>query len=91
MELTHDAGHTRRFYLRRGEKITLLDLLPGTYRLRVALGTSWTGQWFGRTSTTLERDQPIAVAQVSAGASFEALTLLSGDGSLRPAAPFGPD
>ena len=91
VELTHDAGHTRRFYLRRGEKITLLDLQPGTYRLRVALGTNWTGQWFGRTAATLERDQPTGVAQHSAGASFETLTLSRGDAGMRPAAPFGPD
>ena len=91
MELAHDAGHTRRFYLRRGEKITLLDLLPGTYRLRVVLGSNWTGQWFGRTSATLEREQPIRVAPGAPGAPFEALTLLPGDGGLRPAAPLGPD
>jgi hypothetical protein len=91
VELTHDAGHMRRFYLRRGEKITLLDLLPGTYRLRVALGSNWTGRWFGRTSATLERDRPISVAQGAPGTSFEALTLLPGDGGLRPAAPLGPD
>ncbi len=27
VELRHDTGHTRRLYLRRGEKVTLLDLV----------------------------------------------------------------
>ena len=90
MELTHDAGHTRRLYLRRGEKITLLDLLPGTYRLRVALGTGWTGQWFGHTSSSLERE-PVTVVPGRPDASLETLTLVPGDDGLRATAPFGPD
>jgi hypothetical protein len=91
VELTHDAGHTRRLYLRRGEKMTLLDLVPGSYHVRVALGTDWNGRWFARTSATLELAQQVTVAQTGSGASFEALALLPGDGGLRPAAAFGPD
>ena len=91
VELRHDAGHTRRLYLRRGEKVTLLDLVPGSYQVRVALGTNWNGRWFAYTSATLELAQQVTVVQSGPGASFEALTLLPGDGSLRPAAPFGTD
>ena len=77
--------------LQRGEKVTLLDLLPGSYRVRVALGTNWTGRGFDHTSATLELDQPVTVVQSGPGTSFEAVTLLPGDGSLRPAAPFASD
>jgi hypothetical protein len=76
VELTHDAGHTRRSTSGAERKMTLLDLVPGSYHVRVALGTDWNGRWFARTSATLELVQQVTVAQSGPGTSFEALTLL---------------
>jgi hypothetical protein len=91
VELIHEAGHRRRLYLRRGEQITLLDLVPGSYQLRFAAGTGWTGRWFDETSATVERVEPVTVAQSVPGARVEAVTLVFGDPDLRSTSLLQPD
>ena len=91
VELSDEAGHRRRIYLRRGEQITLLDLVPGVYQLRFAAGTGWTGRWFIDTSATVERIRPVTVAQSEPGVRVESVTLAFGDPSLRSTSLLGPD
>ena len=43
----------RGFFLRRGEQVTLLDVAPGTYGLRVMFGATWTGRAFAAGSHVL--------------------------------------
>jgi hypothetical protein len=91
VELVHDLGHRRRIYLRRGEQLTLLDLVPGSYQLRFAAGTGWTGRWFTDTSATVERVQAVTVAQNGPGVRMESVTLVFGDPNLRSTSSLQPD
>ncbi len=91
VELSSDTSHRRRIYLRRGEQITLLDLVPGVYQLRFAAGTGWTGRWFNDTSVTVERIRPVTVAQSVPGVRVESVTLVFGDPSLRSTSLLLPD
>jgi hypothetical protein len=91
VELVHDAGHRRRIYLRRGEQITMLDLVPGSYQLRFAAGTGWTGRWFAETSVTVERIAAMTIAPVESGARADTVTLVFGDPGLRSTSLLQPD
>lgn len=91
VELSNEAGQRRRIYLRRGEQITLLDLVPGVYQLRFAAGTGWTGRWFIDTPATVERIRPVTVAQSVPGVPVESVTLVFGDPSLRSTSLLVPD
>jgi hypothetical protein len=51
----------RGFFLRRGEQVTLLDMAPGAYRVRVVFGASWTGRRFAQGATFFEREEPASV------------------------------
>ena len=91
VELLHDLGHRRRMYLRRGEQITLLDLVPGSYQLRFAAGTGWKERWFTDISATVERVQPVTVAQSQPGVRVESVALVFGDPGLRSTSSLQPD
>ena len=55
--LVRNAGIDRVFFVRRGAQVTLLDLMPGTYRVRVVLGEQWTGRAFEHLAGYFERGQ----------------------------------
>ena len=54
----------RGFFVRRGEQVTLLDVVPGTYRVRVVFGAAWTGRAFAK-ATFFEREEPTSVVSRS--------------------------
>jgi hypothetical protein len=81
-----DAAGERMIYVRGGEKLTLLDVAPGTYRVRLTTGADWTPRGFARMPAYFERDQPLVVAD---GASLGTTTLvLTASPALRSIAPF---
>ena len=52
----------RVLFVGRGEKVTLLDLAPGGYQVRTALGDGWTGRHFLRPAGCLALGRPVALA-----------------------------
>lgn len=81
---------TRGFFLRRGEQVTLLDVAPGTYGLRVMFGATWTGRAFAQGATFFQREEPVSVADRSQSAEARApLIVLDGRSGVRPTASFG--
>jgi len=80
----------RGFFLRRGAQVTLLDVAPGTYGVRVMFGAMWTGRAFAQEATFFQREEPVSV--VSRSESAEArppLIVLDGRSGVRPTAAFG--
>lgn len=84
--LTADGGHHRALYIRRGERITLLDLVPADYRVRAALGHQWTGDAFAVVTTWIERRQPTRVRDDRNRS--EQLVLAATGGAFQVAEPF---
>jgi hypothetical protein len=60
--LDREAQTERVFFVRSGEQVTLLDLMPGTYRVRVILGDGWAGRAFQRPVGHFEREASTRVA-----------------------------
>ena len=88
--LLNGLSGARGFFLRRGEQVTLLDVAPGTYGVRVMFGATWTGGAFAQGATFFQREEPVSV--VSRSESAEARTpviVLDGRSGMRPAAAFG--
>ena len=78
------------FFLRRGEQVTLLDVAPGTYGLRVMFGATWTGRAFAQGATFFQREEPVSVVGRSESAEARApLIVLDGRSGVRPTAAFG--
>ena len=48
----------RGFFLRPGEQVTLLDVAPGTYGVRVMFGATWTGRAFAQGATSSSGRNP---------------------------------
>lgn len=62
VELTGASAAARAWYVRSGEKITLLDLASGEYRVRVLTGRGWDGRAFGDPVGFLVRREPLVLA-----------------------------
>ncbi len=85
VETNRDAG-ARVIFIRRGEKVTLLDLVPGDYRVRLVLGAEWNGSRFARPSAHFARTMALTLADGPPTAATS-LTLTRG-GDFQPVAPF---
>lgn len=77
----------RTLYVRRGEKITMLDVAPGEYEIVLLLGTDWLGQNFAEPAGYLRRTTPVQVP-AAPGSSATVVVLASTSPDLRPIAPF---
>ena len=80
----------RGFFLRRGEQVTLLDVAPGTYGLRVMFGATWTGRAFAQGAAFFQREEPVKVISLLESAGARApLIVLDGRAGMRAVAAFG--
>jgi len=69
--------------------VTLLDVAPGTYRLRVVFGDSWTGRAFARGATFVQREEPAKVVPRSYAADERPpVIVLDGRSGLQQTAAF---
>lgn len=75
-----DAGQGRTLYVRRGEKITMLDIAPGDYDVTVVLGRDWLGRAFAEPAAYLTLTSPIQVHEAGAGATVNVTLAASGAG-----------
>jgi hypothetical protein len=62
------AAGTRGFFLRRGEQVTLLDIAPGSYDLRVMFGAAWTGRTFTQGGGFFQREEQVQIVSSSESA-----------------------
>jgi hypothetical protein len=62
------AAGTRGFFLRRGEQVTLLDIAPGSYDLRVMFGAAWTGRTFTQGGGFFQREEQVRIVSSSESA-----------------------
>jgi hypothetical protein len=88
--LDREAETERVFFVRSGELVTLLDLMPGTYRVRVILGDGWAGRAFQRPVGHFEREASTRVAAHVPSARPVALVIDDRNG-LRPIPAFALD
>jgi len=79
----------RTFFVRSGEQVTFLDLLPGTYRLRVILGIGWTGRAFSRVAGHYEMPPATVVAPEGSLNVRPPVVVIDERSGLRPLPPFG--
>ena len=86
--LDGSAG-TRGFFLRRGEQVTLLDIAPGSYDLRVMFGAAWTGRSFTQGAGFFQREEPLRIVGPSESAGGRAPVIVLDRASLRPVDAFG--
>jgi hypothetical protein len=55
-----DAGvQTRAVYIRAGERLQMLDVVPGTYRIWVAAGRGWSRNHFATDQMFQEIEKPL--------------------------------
>ena len=47
VRMRSEAGSQRTLYVRRGEKLTMLDVAPGDYHVEMLFGSDWLGRAFG--------------------------------------------
>ena len=78
----------RAFFVRRGEQVTLLDVAPGTYGVRVAFGATWTGRVFAQGATFFQREEPVRVAGPPEATGARAPLILLESAGMRPVDPF---
>ena len=78
----------RGFFVRRGEQVTLLDVAPGTYRMRVMFGAMWTRRGFVQEVTFFQREEPVSIVSRSSTEARPLLIVLDGRSELRPTSPF---
>lgn len=88
VELRGDANLRRVVYVREGEKVTMLDLVAGEYRVRLLLGRGWTGKGFSESHGYRERRQPMQVRPMQQGTPTASLAITRGDDELASVAPF---
>ena len=61
-----DAGvQTRAVYIRAGERLQLLDIAPGAYRIWIAAGRDWTGDHFATDRMFQEIGEPLTFVNAS--------------------------
>ena len=80
---------TRGFFLRRGEQVTLLDIAPGSYDLRVMFGAAWTGRTFTQGAGFFQREEPVRIVGPSESAGGRAPLIMLDRAGMRPVAAFG--
>ena len=51
----------RGFFVRRGEQVTLLDIAPGSYTLRVMFGAAWSGRSFTQGAGFFQREEQVRI------------------------------
>jgi len=79
----------RGFFLRPGEQVTLLDVAPGTYGVRMMFGATWMGRGFAQGASFFQREEPVSVVSRSESAEARApLIVLDGRSGVRPTAAF---
>lgn len=88
IELTGEPDRRRALYVRGGEKITMLDLAEGAYRVRLLMGRGWTGQSFSDAAGYRERRHPVRVEVSPRGAPLTAVTIENVSDELRPIPAF---
>lgn len=88
VELRSDPDSRRVIYVRGGEKITMLDLMAGAYRVRLLLGRGWTGKGFSEAPAFRERRHPIQVELAQRGMAGASLTIARTSDELESVAPF---
>ena len=80
----------RGFFVRRGEQVTLVDVSPGTYGLRVMFGATWTGRTFAQGAAFFQREEPVKIiGQLESAGARAPLIVLDGRAGMRPVAAFG--
>ena len=52
--------------------MTLLDVAPGTYGVRVMFGATWTGRAFAQGATFFQREEPVSIVGPSESAEARA-------------------
>lgn len=88
VELSSDPNRRRVLYVRGGEKITLLDLIAGEYRVRLLFGKGWTGRGFSDTQGYRARRLPLRVDAAQRGAPTASLTVARTSDELDVVPPF---
>lgn len=88
VELRSDPDRRRVVYVRGGEKITMLDLMAGGYRVRLLLGRGWTGKGFSEAQAFRERRHPIQVEPAQRGMPGASLTIARTSDELESVTPF---
>ena len=80
----------RGFFLRPGEQVTLLDVAPGTYGVRMMFGATWMGRGFAQGASFFQREEPVSVVSRSESAETRApLIVLDGRSGVLPTTAFG--
>jgi hypothetical protein len=88
--LLDGSSGARGFFLRRGEQVTLLDVAPGTYGLRVMFGATWTGRAFAQGAAFFQWEEPVKIiGQLESAGARAPLIVLDGRAGMRPVAAFG--
>jgi hypothetical protein len=88
VELRRDPDAHRVVYVRGGEKITMLDLMAGEYRVRWLLGRGWTGNGFSEAHGSRERRDPMQVESAQRDAPAASLTIGRASDELESTSPF---
>ena len=78
---------SRLIYVRRGEKVTLLDVAAGEYNVRAMLGRGWDGHVFTTPAAHRERTAPLTISE-GAGSRPGVITLAPAAGEFRSVSPF---
>jgi hypothetical protein len=92
--LVSDDQLGRAFYVRGGEQVTVLDIAPGTYRIRLMTGRQWRIDRFTADQGYEEVIQPTTFAQVRSREGTErtrvtlAFGTMDGPTNLRRIDPF---
>lgn len=81
-----EPGNRRTLYVRRGEKITMLDVAPGDYHVEMLFGRDWLGRAFADPAGYVALTAPVRVHTAGADAAGAAIVLTSsGPGTCRAA------
>lgn len=88
VELRSEPDRRRVLYVRGGEKITLLDLMAGEYRVRLLLGRGWTGRGFSDAQGYRARRLPMQVEAAQRGAPMASMVIVRTSDELDVVPPF---
>lgn len=91
VELRSDPDWRRLVYVRGGEKITMLDLMAGEYRVRVLQGRGWTGEGFSEAAAFRERRHPMKVEAAPFGLPTALMQVARTSDELEAVPPFRPE
>lgn len=88
VRMRSEAGSQRTLYVRRGEKLTMLDVAPGDYHVEMLFGSDWLGRAFADPAGYVALTAPLRVHAAGADAAAAALVLVSSGSDVRAVAPF---